>query len=85
MTKFKKILFVKLLLLLGLAVIVGCTSESGSSEESQSGKTTDTNDGTPQKGGEAVVTYVADVSSYDPIKSTTGIDQALLWPRYMRH
>ncbi|WP_176330275.1 ABC transporter substrate-binding protein [Oceanobacillus rekensis] len=82
MVKFKKITFVNLVLLLVLTVIVGCSSESGSSEESQAENTTDTNDGTPKQGGEATVTFLADVSSYDPILSTTGTDQSLLWPVY---
>lgn len=80
--------FVTLLFLLAFTmIVVGCSSKSGLenhlvSKDNTKGETANSDEGTPQKGGEAVIGYPADITNYDPIKSNSGSDQALLWPVY---
>lgn len=60
-------------ILLGIIaiLIVGCSSNSESENAGE---------GEVKQGGEAVVGYLTDISSYDPLKGSSGGDHALLWP-----
>lgn len=78
-----------LILLTIMVIIAGCSSESNSSDdrtkESNDDSTAEvinSDDGTPKQGGEAVIAYYTDASSYDPILGGSGADHALLWPIY---
>lgn len=62
-----------------LVVAAGCSSDLESEE-----KQTEANHAEPQKGGEATVAYSVDISSLDPIKSSSGSDHPLLYPVYDR-
>lgn len=84
LNKIKFTLFSKLVPLLILAVIlVGCSSDSSSGKNpSNSDETPKSEEGTPKKGGEVTIAYLADSTNYDPILSASGSDHALLWPIY---
>lgn len=69
-----------LLLIAILLVVVGCSENGGSAIEEDDKANIE--EGTPQKGGEAVFAYYTDLSSYDPIKGSAGSDHTLLWPVY---
>lgn len=74
-------LLTKTFLLLALSlVIVACSSNSN--EDSEDNRTSTTEEGTPQYGGEATFAYQTDVSNFDPIKGNAGSDHSLLWPVY---
>ncbi len=67
----------KLLILTIFSIlIVACSSDSGTDGK----QATSSDEGTPQKGGEAVIANVVDISSYDPILGSTDADQVMLWP-----
>ncbi|MBS4214179.1 ABC transporter substrate-binding protein [Neobacillus rhizophilus] len=81
MYKLQILFFVRLLLLLAFTMtVVGCSSKSGSENKHVSND--NAKEEKPQKGGEAVLGYSTDISNYDPIKSSSGGDQSLLWPVY---
>ncbi len=81
-------LFIKFLLLLALSlIVVGCSSDSGSKDKSSNRSTKETagvDDSTPKKGGEVVIGYSVDVSTFDPIKGGSGSDYPILYPVYDR-
>lgn len=67
-----------LMLLTIMLIMSGCASDSS---ETDNEKTDNSND-EPTYGGKASFGYIADISSWDPIKGTTGLDHALLFPIY---
>ncbi|PWA11813.1 ABC transporter substrate-binding protein [Pueribacillus theae] len=74
-----------LLLIAFVFVIVGCSSKTSGQPKDNGTKGNEaskTEEGKPQKGGEATFAYQTDVSNYDPILGSAGSDHALLWPVY---
>jgi peptide/nickel transport system substrate-binding protein len=77
---FKRFLFV----LAMMFFITACSSNSSNQAKTdvQSNANESKNEGTPQKGGEAIFAYYTDISNFDPIQGTSGSDHSLLWPVY---
>ncbi|KKK39831.1 ABC transporter substrate-binding protein [Mesobacillus campisalis] len=82
--RMRLIFIAKLLPLLLLAfTLVGCSSDSSSGKNpSSSVGGAQSEEGTPKKGGEITIAYIADSTNYDPIQSSSGSDHPLLWPIY---
>lgn len=73
----KSYLRFSIFLLLIFSIITGCSSQSDDSQAEGSAQGSEVS-----RGGEAVVSYHVDISSYDPILGATDADQVLLWPVY---
>lgn len=62
--------------------VAACSSESNENVNGGSEEKVKSDESAPQKGGELVIAYEADASSYDPIKATNTINHPLLIPVY---